>query len=60
MARKSNATAAKLSYAGHLLMENRNALIVGAELTTADGYAERVTALEMLGRLPGTTRRRPS
>ena len=39
-------------------MENRNALIVDAELTTADGYAERATALEMLARLPGTARRR--
>ena len=34
--RKSNNTAAKLSYAGHLLMEHRNALIVDIELTTAD------------------------
>jgi Transposase DDE domain len=40
------------------LMENRNALIVDAELTFADGYAERATALEMLGRLPTTVRRR--
>ena len=39
-------------------MENRNALIVDAELTTADGYAERATALEMLARLPKTARRR--
>jgi transposase len=37
--RKSNNTAATLCFAGHLLMENRNALIVDAELTTADGYA---------------------
>ena len=37
--RKSNNTAATLCYAGHLLMENRSALIVDAELTTADGYA---------------------
>jgi hypothetical protein len=39
-------------------MENRNALIVDAELTTADGYAERATAIEMLARLPVTARRR--
>ena len=58
MARKSMATAAKLSYAGHLLMEHRNALIVDIELTQATGYAERDTALEMLARLPSTTRRR--
>ena len=56
--RKSNNTAATLCYSGHLLMENRNALIVDAELTTADGYAERATALEMLARLPSSARRR--
>ena len=58
LARKSNATAAKLCYAGHLLMENRNALIVDMELTEATGYAEREAALEMLGRLPRRKRRR--
>src|SRR4051812_28912190 len=56
--RKSFNTAATLCYSGHLLMENRNALIVDAELATADGYAERATAIEMLARLPATTRRR--
>jgi len=58
MARKSMATAAKLSYTGHLLMEHRNALIADIELTQATGYAERETALEMLRRLPPTKRRR--
>ncbi len=58
MARKSNATAAKLCYTGHFLMENRNALLVDAELSQATGSAERDTALEMLGRLPPTKRRR--
>jgi transposase len=58
MARKSHATAAKLSYAGHLLMEHRNALLVDIELSEANGYAERDTALEMLARLPATKRRR--
>jgi transposase len=56
--RKSNNTAATLCFAGHLLMEHRNALIVDAELTTADGHAERATALEMLARLPRRARRR--
>jgi len=56
--RKSHNTAARLCYSGHLLMEHRNALIVDAELTTADGYAERATAIEMLNRLPATARRR--
>jgi len=58
LARKSDGTAAKLCYSGHLLMEHRNALIVDAELTLATGYAERDTALEMLGRLPARRRRR--
>jgi hypothetical protein len=31
-------------------MEHRNALIVDAELTAADGYAERATAIDMLAR----------
>ena len=56
--RKSSNTAATLCFAGHLLMENRNALIVDAELGFADGYAERSTATEMLARLPKTARRR--
>src|SRR5215203_2426513 len=58
LARKSMNTAARLCYSGHLLMENRNALIVDAELTGATGYAERDTAAEMLGRLPKRKRRR--
>jgi transposase len=56
--RKSHNTAATLCYSAHLLMENRSALIVDAELTTADGYAERATAIEMLARLPQRARRR--
>lgn len=56
--RKSNNTAATLCYSGHLLIEHRNALIVDAELTTADGYAERATAIEMLARLPKRSGRR--
>jgi len=58
LARKSNAAPAKLCFAGHFLMENRNALIVDAELTQADGYAERATAIDMLARLPRRRRRR--
>jgi len=50
--RKSNNTAAELSYMGHVLMENRFGLIIDAELTQATGYAERQAATDMLGRLP--------
>ena len=39
---------AKLSYLGHVLMENRNGLVVEVELTSATGYAEREAALELL------------
>jgi hypothetical protein len=49
-AKKSLGTAAKPSYAGHLLMENRNGLVVDAALTEANGYAERETALRLLHR----------
>src|SRR5579863_6804898 len=39
-------------------MENRNALIVDAELTEANGYAERAAAKQMLARQPRRARRR--
>ncbi len=42
----------KLSYQGHVLMENRHGLVVDARLTQADGFAERAAALEMLEELP--------
>ncbi len=48
LARRSNNTAAKLSYAGHVLMENRNGLVVDIRVTEASGYAERESGLEML------------
>ena len=56
--RKSTAAAAELSYMGHLLIENRNGLIVDADLTQATGYAERDAATGMLARLPVSGRRR--
>jgi transposase len=56
--RKSRNTAAKLCFAGHTLMENRNGLLVDMELTQADGYCERAAAMTMLTRLPKRARRR--
>jgi hypothetical protein len=56
--RKSNNAAAELSYMEHLLIENRSALIVDADLTQATGFAERDCATDMLARLPATKRRR--
>lgn len=56
--RKSPGTGASLCFIGHTLMENRSGLIVGTEMTQADGYAERRAALDMLHRhSPGSTRR---
>src|SRR5574341_940919 len=44
--RKSNGEASKLSFLGHVLMENRNGLAVNARVTHATGRAEREAALE--------------
>ncbi len=46
--RKSKGQGAKLCFIGHALMENRNALIVDACVTKADGHAERIAALHMI------------
>ena len=48
--RKGNSQEARLCYAGHLLVENRNGFIVDAVLTEATGLAEREAALELLER----------
>jgi transposase len=50
--KKSTGAEAKLAYLGHLLMENRNGLIVNAMVSAATGTAERDAALTMLGELP--------
>lgn len=54
--KKSEGTAAKLSYMGHLLMENRNGLVVDTRVTQATGTAEREAAIEMVEALSGTQR----
>jgi IS5 family transposase len=46
--RKGLGQEAKLSYLGHVLMENRNGLIVDAMVTEADGTAERDAAMLMV------------
>ena len=48
--RKGREQEARLAYLGHVLLENRNGLIVDAMLTHADGTAERDAALLMLHR----------
>jgi len=52
--RKSFNTASILCYQGHVLMENRSGLVVGAVVTHADGMGERAAALAMLDTVPGT------
>jgi IS5 family transposase len=54
LARKSGGKESKLSYSGNLLVENRNGLIVDAEVFQANGTAERDAALIMLEKLRGT------
>ena len=48
LVRKAKGEDAKLSYSGNLLVENRNGLIINAELLEANGRAERDAALLML------------
>jgi transposase len=55
--RKSGGSESKLSYLGHVLMENRNGLVVDTRLTRATGTAERDAGLEMAARIAGGTRR---
>jgi hypothetical protein len=55
--RKGAITAAILAYQGHVLMENRTGLVVGAVVTHADGFGERSAALAMLDTLPGAHRK---
>jgi hypothetical protein len=51
LARKGSGKEAKLSYSGHVLMENRNGLCIDYRVAPATGHAERDEALEMIGRL---------
>jgi hypothetical protein len=55
--RKSHHTASILCDQGHVLMENRNGLVISAVVTHADGFGERRAALAMLDAVPKTGRR---
>lgn len=50
--RKGAGREAKLSYMGHVLLDNRHGLAADATLTKATGTAEREAALEMLDQVP--------
>src|SRR5712672_665605 len=54
--KKCKGSEAKLSYLGHVLMENRNGLLVQTFLTEANGRAERDAALLMAEVIPGGRR----
>jgi transposase len=53
LARKGQGKEAKLSYSGHVLMENRNGLVADVEVLQAHGTAERDAALVMMESIPG-------
>jgi len=49
---KGSGQAAKLYFMGHVVMENRNGLAVGGQVTKATGTAEREAALELFEKIP--------
>jgi transposase len=56
LARKGAGKESKLSYSGHVLMENRNGLVADVEVLQANGTAERDAALVMIEAIPGDQR----
>jgi transposase len=56
LARKGGGKEAKLCFTGHVLMENRNGMVVDVTFTQATGTAEREAALDMLDGVPGSRR----
>src|SRR5262249_15950710 len=53
LARKGAGKEAKLSYAGHVLMDNREGLAVGACVNQASGHAEPEGAVQLVEKIPG-------
>jgi transposase len=53
LAKKGAGKEAKLSYSGHVLMENRNGLVADVEVLQDNGTAERDAALVMIERSQG-------
>jgi transposase len=56
LARKGAGKEARLSYSGHVLMENRNGLVTDVEVLQANGKAEKAAALMMIENIPGDYR----
>lgn len=48
LARKGMGKEAKLAFSAHVLMENRNGLVVDIQVAEANGTAERLAAMEMV------------
>lgn len=48
LARKSDGDASRLCYMGHVLMDNRNGLVVDVSISAATGMAEREESLKLL------------
>lgn len=55
--RKSSTHEARMSFAAHILTENRNGLVVVSKVTEADGFAERDAAEAMLSKVASKKRR---
>jgi transposase len=55
--RKGKGKEAKLCYAGHVIMENRNGLAIDGQITKATGTAEREAALDMLSEVADEKRK---
>jgi transposase len=59
LARRSDGVGSKLAHAGHVLMENRNGLVVDVSVSEANGFAERQEALTLIRRSRKRHRLRP-
>ena len=56
LARKDKGKEARLCFGAHVLMDNREGLVVDVRLTPADGAGERDAAVAMLASAPGARR----
>ena len=56
LAKKGKGKEARLCFGAHMLMDNRERLVVDVRLTPADGSGERAAAVEMLASVSGTGR----
>lgn len=54
--RKGYGKESKLSYLGHVVIENRHGLVMGCEVTHADGYGERSAGCDLMSRIPRSPR----